>query len=159
VIDIFPIQNFLIINREVIGSISFFAIGLAICGVFHLLFSEGFIWLKKFFKNFFSRKYKSLESLTPVECSYLSYYIDGQTQTVYFSSFDGVVKGLEAKGIIYLIARRGLDDHEAYNIQPWAYERLSRNPRLLYEKLQMLERYNSRPIRKKFRSPDQMKWS
>lgn len=73
-----------------------------------------------------------LEQLTPAERGYLALYVNHDTPTQTFRIGDGVVNMLEAKGIIVRPSSVGkvLDEFD-FNIQPWAYQALKANPRLL----------------------------
>lgn len=124
-------------QTEVIGAIAFVCLFIAFCG---LAYYVG-VWLFGLGKGKYQARKRGeseievLKQLTPVECKYLANYIFKQTQTAYFSPSDGVVGGLESKGILYRSSNLGRVHNFAYNIQPWAYEQLSKNPQLLTTKL------------------------
>ena len=122
---------------EAIGSIAFACFFIAFCGLIY--FVGG--WLFGIGKGKYrARKMEEteieiLKNLTPVECKYLVNYVFKQTQTAYFAPSDGVVGGLESKGILYRSSNLGRVHKFAYNIQPWAYEQLRQNPQFLTSKL------------------------
>ena len=74
-----------------------------------------------------------LRDLTPEEKAVLAEYIRDDAGTQYFSIRDGVVQGLQAKGVLYRasVVSRGRDIEFAFNIQPWAREYLRENQHLL----------------------------
>jgi hypothetical protein len=75
---------------------------------------------------------ESLEELTEDEKTILRFYIHGKTKTNYLRYQDGVVQGLESKGIIYLASRRGnMFRGFAYNISKIAWDRLNEKRGLL----------------------------
>jgi len=77
------------------------------------------------------RLQERLHKLTPDEAAELFKFINEQTRTQYFSITDGVIGGLEAENIIYKSNNVGDLDAWAYNIQPWAWDYLNKNPQLL----------------------------
>jgi len=124
-------------QTEVIGSIALVCLFIAFCG---LAYYVG-VWLFGLGKGKYRARKREeneievLKQLTPVECTYLANYIFKETQTAYFAPSDGVVGGLESKGVLYRSSNLGRVHKFAYNIQPWAYEQLSKNPQLLRKKL------------------------
>lgn len=73
-----------------------------------------------------------LFKLTEEEKEILSYYIDNQTKSQNLSYTYGVVKSLERNLIIYRASTlSAYGDSFAYNIQPWAWDYLNKNPKLL----------------------------
>ena len=74
---------------------------------------------------------KRLHRLTPPEKRILNGFIGHETRSQYLSIESGIVNGLEAEGIIYRASAIGRLDEWAYNIQPWAWEELNKNPDLL----------------------------
>src|SRR5947209_1159978 len=72
---------------------------------------------------------KRLQSLTTAEKAVLRGYISERTRTQYLSIMDGVVTGLAAEDILYRASNASYSATEwAYNIQPWAWEYLSKHP-------------------------------
>ena len=129
---------------QIIGSVAFACLFIAFCGLIYYVGG----WLFGIGKGKYrARKVEEteidiLKHLTPVECKYLVNYIHKHTQTAYFAPSDGVVGGLESKGILYRSSSLGRVHNFAYNIQPWAYEQLRKNPQLLTSKLTDSERYS-----------------
>ncbi len=74
---------------------------------------------------------KDLSELTESEKEILRGYIYNKTQSQNLSPLDGVTAGLEAKRIIYRAANIGQIHQFPYNIQPWAWKYLNKNPELL----------------------------
>lgn len=75
---------------------------------------------------------KTLHSLTPEEKGYLVQYIHKRANSIYVGMDDGIMAGLQRKGITYRAANMGsLVDGFAFNLQPWAREYLESNPNLL----------------------------
>lgn len=74
---------------------------------------------------------KALAELTESEKEILRRYIYNKTQSQYLSPLDGVTAGLEAKVIIYRATNIGRVHEFPYNIQPWAWKYLNKNPELL----------------------------
>lgn len=76
---------------------------------------------------------KYIRKLTGDEKQVLRTYINEQTQTLYLSIENGVVKGLELKGIILRVATIGdaLDSTFAYNLQPYIYNYLLKHKEVL----------------------------
>lgn len=75
---------------------------------------------------------RRLHHLSEPEKEILRGYIEGQTRTQYLSMHDGVVGGLQTERVLFRAAvlSRGWDSF-AYNIQPWAWDYLNENPKLL----------------------------
>lgn len=69
---------------------------------------------------------KYISKLTDEEKDVLRTYINEKTQTLYLSIENGVVRGLELKGIILRVANIGdaIDSTFAYNLQPYIYKYL-----------------------------------
>jgi hypothetical protein len=142
-LDIFHIKDRRDIYIEVIGAISFFSLFIAFSGVVYY-FGVWVLGLGR--EKYRSRKREQgeigiLKRLTPVEGEYLVKYTFKQTQTAYFAPSDGVVGGLESKGILYRSSNLGRVHEFAYNIQPWAYEQLRKNPQILTDKLTESEEF------------------
>jgi hypothetical protein len=75
---------------------------------------------------------KNLESLTEDEKKILRFYITLQTKTNSLRYDDGVVRGLEAKFIIFRSSQIGnMIDGFAYNISDFAWDYLNKNQHLL----------------------------
>jgi hypothetical protein len=103
-----------------------------------LLLSHFFIsvwtWVKRKLdaKKSSNEAINHLRNLTPDEKALLQGYIFNQTKTQNLDMMNGVVNGLVHVGIIYQASRMGdLLEGFAYNIQPWAWEFLNKNKRLL----------------------------
>jgi hypothetical protein len=78
------------------------------------------------------RMERVLQQLTPVERGYLKEYIDAKTTTQTFDFTDGVVIGLERKGILFApseYSREGT--YTDFNISKVAYDYLRKHPELL----------------------------
>jgi hypothetical protein len=82
-----------------------------------------------------SRK-ERLRNLTMEEIQILGPYIAMKTRTRYLSIQSGVVKGLVHDDIIYRSANVGSLEYGgaafAHNIQPWAWDYLNKNPKLVH---------------------------
>lgn len=97
---------------------------------------------RKAITNFFSRwKIRRqgkdrLKKLTPKEKTILRAYIEPEMRTRYWMQEDGIVRGLEQASILYQAstspnwARDGL---YAFNINDWAWDELTKNPKLTQE--------------------------
>ena len=73
-----------------------------------------------------------LRQLTPSEKRILRQYIGENTRSQTLNFMDGVVNGLVQAGILYQSSNVGtMDGDFAYNVQPWAWEQLQKNPSLL----------------------------
>jgi len=74
-----------------------------------------------------------LSNLSKDEKKILKEYIDKDTKTNYYSKFDGVVGGLEKSKILYISSELGQGPNAMFpfNIQPWAWEMLKKNPKYL----------------------------
>ena len=73
-----------------------------------------------------------LNQLTPDEKVFLKYYIEQDTRTNSSKYSNGVVKELEAVGIVRRASQMAsYHDVFPYNIQPWAWEYLKKNPTVL----------------------------
>lgn len=72
-----------------------------------------------------------LHRLSPDEKEILSIYIHGQTRSQILPMQDGTVNGLVVEKIIFRSSNLGSINGFAYNIQPWAWEYLNKNPHLL----------------------------
>jgi len=87
-------------------------------------------WYSK--KRSLKLKQKSLHRLTPEEKGYLIPYIRDKKNTIYVDIRDGIMNGLNAKGITYVASNVGdLFNGIAFNLQPWAREYIEKNPHLL----------------------------
>lgn len=91
-----------------------------------------FIMHGYFQRKALKEKQQLLHNLTPEEKGYLAPFIIGNQNTVYVGMEDGIMAGLQVKGITYLAANIGswLDGF-AFNLQPWAREYLKEHPELL----------------------------
>jgi len=95
-----------------------------------LLYDAG-AWIHKRFR-FGRATRRLLESLSPVEKSYLKKFMSHKTRTATFSLSDGVARGLVAKRILYIPSNLSRDkDYFDYNLHTWAYKMLKENPWLL----------------------------
>lgn len=75
---------------------------------------------------------RRLNNLSPNEKGLLKQYIDGATKTQYFDIQDGVAAGLNAAGILFRPTDVGdFVDGFAFNLQPWVWNHLQKNPQLL----------------------------
>jgi ABC-type multidrug transport system fused ATPase/permease subunit len=74
-----------------------------------------------------------LKNLSDEERSVLRRYIEGNTKTQSFNIASGVAAGLEGTGVLYRASNAGHSGSLAFdfNIQPWAWTRLKKNPKLL----------------------------
>ena len=87
---------------------------------------------------------KYLENLTPDERRVLAYYIAFDTKSQMLEISDGVTNGLRAVHIIRTASQLGdLIDGFAHNIQPWAWEALKKNPKLLEPELSEMKQQQS----------------
>jgi len=98
--------------------------------------SSSYSWSQKWILRFRvkRRRVQSLSDLTAQEKDILRHYILKRTKTQVLPLENGVVAGLEAEQIIVratTISRSGTNF--AYNIQPWAWEHLNKNPNLIEE--------------------------
>ena len=99
-----------------------------------------FSWLREKINLYFVVRYgrKKLHNLTNDERRILRDYIGRGTKTQNLSVEDGVVSELESENIIYQSSNIGrLVSGFAYNIQPWAWEYLNKNPELLFSKSEL----------------------
>lgn len=79
-----------------------------------------------------SKLKESLEELTSEEKGYLLSYIAGDKNSVYVGVQDGVMAGLQRKGITYRASNVGdVLTGYAFNLQPWARKHLKENLHLL----------------------------
>lgn len=77
-------------------------------------------------------RFKLFQNLTPEEKEYLSEYVDKDKNSLIMPLEDGVIGGLETKGIVYIASNMGyLGGAFAFNLQPWALEYLKKNKKLL----------------------------
>jgi hypothetical protein len=78
------------------------------------------------------RGLRRLHDLSKPKKEILRNYIEGGTRTQKFCLSDGVAAGLMAEGILaWLTSMSSSYDYFAYNIQPWAWEYLNKNRKLL----------------------------
>jgi hypothetical protein len=108
-------------------------IGLAVLAPPSLYVAELAIWGFKQLKAKWGlhQNQAMLHKLTSEECSVLRPYIENQTQTAVFSSPKGVIYGLVKKNILYPAFDHAGGYNYYYNMNPWAYEYLSKHPELL----------------------------
>lgn len=91
-------------------------------------------WVSRKIKLYFNlKKYqRRLHDLTVEEKELLSEYIDRNTRTTSIKYSNGVAKELESAMIIRRASNMAhYHDVFPYNIQPWAWEYLTKNPDLL----------------------------
>ena len=74
-----------------------------------------------------------LHQLSPEEKRVLRLYIDANSKTLMFKVTDGVVGGLEKKGILYRPTEWTKADKAAYNLHDWIWVYLKRHPDLIEE--------------------------
>ena len=74
-----------------------------------------------------------LENLSKDEKELLREFMDNDTKTRSFSLRDGVAMGLKSYNVLYISSNytRGLKLMFPFNIQPWAWEMLKKNPKYL----------------------------
>jgi len=113
-------------------------IGLICLSSYALLLTHLALWIKEYVTNKLNAKrsrketLESLRDLSPEEKVILSDYILLQTKSQQLDIQSGVTNGLEHAQIIYRAAGVGtFHKGFAYNIQPWAWEELNKNPDLL----------------------------
>jgi len=100
--------------------------------------------LNRFWKVYLGYKLKEMTSihfykkeahnLTNKEKEILSIFINGKTRSTDLSLKNGVVLGLEKRMFIVRVGQLGNDPviwSFPFNIQPWAWEYLNKNPQLL----------------------------
>ena len=88
-------------------------------------------WLKKHYAWYVRerRGRERLHKLTPAERDFLSLYIQEDTRSQYSEPSNGVTCELESAGIIRRASNLSAHMHNfAYNIQPWAFEYLKKQP-------------------------------
>lgn len=93
-----------------------------------------FKWaVQKIKRHFNLKKYQQrLHNLTIEEKALLSEYIDRNTRTTSIECSNGVAKELESAMVIRRASNMAhYHDVFPYNIQPWAWEYLTKNPGLL----------------------------
>jgi hypothetical protein len=92
----------------------------------------GVVKRKRAESKFLPERQERLHHLSEPEKKLLRGYVEGKTRTQYHPMSDGVVGGLEAERVLFRASSLGQSfDHFAYNIQPWAWEYLNKNPKLL----------------------------
>lgn len=100
--------------------------------------------LNGFWKVFLARRLKEMANvyfyrkeahdLTDEEKEILNIFIKGKTRSTSLSMKNGVVLGLEKRMFIIRVGQLGTDAISwsfPFNIQPWAWEYLNKNPHLL----------------------------
>lgn len=117
-------------------------IGLVFLAASALLLSHLGFWVKdKIAHGFRTRRLlkagkECLRKLTPEEKRVLVEFILFESKTQVLDIRSGVTKALEHTSIIYRSANVGtLLGGFAYNLQPWAWEELNSNPKLLEPEL------------------------
>lgn len=89
-------------------------------------------WIKEKVTLYFYRK--EANDLTEEEKEILRRFIDGKTRSAHLSLKNGTVLGLEKRMFIVRVGQLGTDAINwsfPFNIQPWAWEYLNKNPHLL----------------------------
>ena len=78
------------------------------------------------------RKAKRMHDLTPQERQILKSFLENNTRSCTLNNASGVVGGLVAEEIIYRSSSMGqFGAYFSYNIQPWAWDYLRKNPHLI----------------------------
>jgi hypothetical protein len=72
-----------------------------------------------------------LKNLTPKEKMLLAGYLKEDTRTQKFWVENGVVAGLQHANIIYPAVSQADGDHFPFNIRPWVWDYLKKNPHLV----------------------------
>jgi hypothetical protein len=89
-------------------------------------------WIKEKVTLYFYRK--EAYDLTDEEREILRLFINGKTRSAHLSLKNGTVLGLERRMFIVRVGQLGTDAITMtfpFNIQPWAWEYLNKNPHLL----------------------------
>ncbi|MFS0672053.1 super-infection exclusion protein B [Ornithinibacillus sp. 179-J 7C1 HS] len=99
----------------------------------HLIWHLGLIIKGKFQDRSLDKfRKKRLKDLTPEEKAILSFYIIKNTRSQKLNYTNGAVRELEYWKIIYRSSELGnMRSGFSYNIQPWAWEYLKKNPHLV----------------------------
>ena len=107
--------------------------GAALLGLVGIVADVGaFIRLKWLSRKLGNLREARLHDLTPAEKQILCGYILANQRTQYFHMEDGVPMGLVSEKILFVSTTMGSVLHGfAFNIQPWAWEYLSKNPDLI----------------------------
>lgn len=72
-----------------------------------------------------------LKNLTPQEQELLSGYLKEETRTQHFWVEDGIVAGLQHANIIYPAVNQANGNRYPFNIRPWAWDYLHKNPHFI----------------------------
>jgi hypothetical protein len=117
---ILGLDTFIILARPWIGIIFLLSSSLLIVNIFYSVYD----WFKAEHKK---KKIKGirqerLHKLTPREKEIFLGYILNDTRTQYLDYSDGVARGLEAEGFIFMSSNVGDLDSWSYNIQPWVWD-------------------------------------
>lgn len=117
-------------NRQWVGLV--FIISFILFSVDRSIAITAWIRNKMSAAKFAKRRLQRLQCLTEDEKQILRFYIAKQTKTNSLRFDDGIVRGLEATGIIYRAASVGtMYQGLAYNISDFAWNYLNENPDLL----------------------------
>lgn len=117
-------------QRQFIGLL--FICSLAICSVALSVKAINFIKYRLYVRSRERRTREKLSSLMEDEKQILRYYFVYQTRSNVLRFDDGVVKGLEAAGVIYRASEVGnILEGFAYNISNVAWKYIEQNPELL----------------------------
>jgi len=82
---------------------------------------------------------KILRELADDEKGYIAKYIKQNVSSLEFGIDDGVINGLELKGIVYRPVSVGTYNHSAFNLRSWVIKAIDENPSL---KRHILEHYS-----------------
>ena len=114
---------------ETIGVVTFTSTAVVVFGVFYKVC----ILLKENWREIriLHQRTKLLQSLTPTEYGYLHQFMARQSQTVTFTVFDGVIAGLEEKGVVCRAnSQANKAGEQDFNLYSWAYDFLRTHPEL-----------------------------
>lgn len=116
-------------GKPYLGSV--FVVSLSIVVCFYA--SEAIKWLIDKYRKYLSIRSAQtrLKSLTPEEQKRLAGYLKDNTRTQQFGVEDGVMFGLAEADIIYPAISQANGDDFPFNIRPWAWEYLNKNPHLV----------------------------
>ncbi|MEI6326807.1 MAG: super-infection exclusion protein B [Candidatus Roizmanbacteria bacterium] len=93
-----------------------------------------YMWVYRKFKirEKYINLYRELDHLSPEEKSIIREFISKETKTLYLDKESGVVGSLELSKIIYSGSSIGTDLNSwPYNLQPWAWEYIHKNPKVI----------------------------
>ncbi len=93
-------------------------------------------WVQRKWSNWRFRRTapKRLRALPSQEKGCLAEYLARDASTLYFSLGDGIVRGLEGKGVIYRASEVSMiNDVFGYNLQPWVLSAVKKDDALAKE--------------------------